>query len=122
MTTATHSLYISQQKPIYKYFKVLAQYIPKLIWKILTLTKRANMSLRETMNQMNRLLADLAKDLGKSSNGNKSAAQRVRTGTIKLEKIAKLFRKESVASENSGHLKRKSKSRKKNVKKSRKSR
>ncbi len=80
------------------------------------------MSLRETMNQMNRLLADLAKDLGKSSNGNKSAAQRVRTGTIKLEKIAKLFRKESVASENSGHLKRKSKSRKKNVKKSRKSR
>ncbi len=83
---------------------------------------RAIMSLRDTMNQMNRLLADLAKDLGKAGNGNKSAAQRVRTGTIRLQRVAKLFRKESVAAENSGQLKRKSKSRKKNVKKSRKSR
>jgi hypothetical protein len=121
-TTTTHSLYISQQKLIHKYFKVLAQYIPKLILKILTLTMRAIMSLRDTMNQMNRLLADLAKDLGKAGNGNKSAAQRVRTGTIRLQRVAKLFRKESVAAENSGQLKRKSKSRKKNVKKSRKSR
>lgn len=80
------------------------------------------MSLRETMNSMNHLLAAVTKDLGKVCNGNKSAAQRVRTGTIKLEKIAKLFRKESVAAEKSGQLKRKSKSRKKIVKKLRKKR
>jgi len=78
------------------------------------------MSLRETMNQMNHLLAAVTKDLMKVSNGNKLAAQRVRTGTVKLEKIAKVFRKESVAAEKSGQLKRKAKSRKKAVKKSRK--
>lgn len=78
------------------------------------------MSLRETMNHLNHLLAAVTKDLMKVSNGNKSAAQRVRTGTIKMEKIAKLFRKESVAAEKSGQLKRKSKSRKKAVKKPRK--
>jgi len=78
------------------------------------------MSLRDTMNQMNHLLVALTKDLTKVSNGNKSASQRVRTGTIKLAKIAKVFRKESVAAEKGGQLKKKSKSRKKTVKKSRK--
>ena len=80
------------------------------------------MSLRDTMNQMNHLLAAVTKDLAKVCNGNKAAAQRVRTGTIKLEKTAKLFRKESVAAEKSGQLKRKSKIRKKAGKKSRKKR
>jgi len=80
------------------------------------------MSLRDTMNHMNHLLAAVMKDLAKVSNGNKAAAQRVRTGTIKLEKVAKLFRKESVAAEKSGHLKRKHKVHKKAGKKSRKKR
>jgi hypothetical protein len=80
------------------------------------------MSLRDTMNQMNHLLAAVAKDLGKVCNGNKSAAQRVRTGTIKLEKISKIFRKESVAAEKSGQLKKKPKTHKKIVNKSRKKR
>jgi hypothetical protein len=80
------------------------------------------MSLRETMNHMNQLLAAVTKDLTKVCNGNKAAAQRVRTGTIKLEKVSKLFRKESVAAEKSGQLKRKPKVRKKAAKKSRKRR
>ncbi len=65
------------------------------------------MSLNETMNQMNHLLTALAKDLNKVQRGNKAAAQRVRVGTIKLERISKLFRKESVVAERSGKLKKK---------------
>jgi len=68
------------------------------------------MALKETMHQLDGLLAGVAKDLTKVSRGNKSAAQRVRVGTIKLERIAKLFRKESVAAEKGGRL-RKPKSR-----------
>jgi hypothetical protein len=79
------------------------------------------MSLRDTMNHLNQLLSAVTKDLAKVCNGNKAAAQRVRTGTIKLEKVAKLFRKESVAAEKSGHLRRKPKAKKK-AKKSRKKR
>lgn len=70
-------------------------------------SRRSQMSLRDTMNRMNHLLAAVTKDLSKVSRGNKAAAQRVRTGTIKLEKISKVFRKESVAAEKSGKLKRK---------------
>jgi hypothetical protein len=79
------------------------------------------MSLRDTMNHMQHLLGAVSKDLGKVERGNKAAAQRVRTGTIKLEKVAKLFRKESVAAEKNGQLKKKSNS-KKASKKSRKKR
>lgn len=66
------------------------------------------MSLKDTMNHLNNLLASVAKDLMKVHRGNKAAAQRVRVGTIKLERAAKLFRKESVAAEKGGKLKRKS--------------
>jgi len=38
------------------------------------------------------------KDLIKAEKGNKTAAQRVRTGTIKFEKVAKKYRKESMKS------------------------
>lgn len=65
------------------------------------------MALADTINHLNQLLHALIKDLTKVSRGNKTAAQRVRTGTIKLEKIAKLFRKESVHAEKSGRLKKK---------------
>ncbi|WP_068469127.1 histone [Candidatus Protochlamydia phocaeensis] len=57
------------------------------------------MSLKDTFKQMRELLANITQDLEKSENGNKAASQRVRTGTVKLEKIAKLFRKESISSE-----------------------
>ena len=67
----------------------------------------SEMSLNETMNQLSALLMTVTKDLGKVHRGNKAAAQRVRVGTIKLEKIAKRFRKESVDAEKSGKMKRK---------------
>ncbi len=57
------------------------------------------MGLKETMNNMRKLLAEINVDLEKAANGNKAASQRVRVHTIDLEKIAKLYRKESVASE-----------------------
>jgi hypothetical protein len=57
------------------------------------------MSLKDTYKQLRELLANITLDLEKSENGNKAASQRVRTGTVRLEKIAKLFRKESIASE-----------------------
>ncbi len=65
------------------------------------------MSLKDTMNHLQHLIASVAKDLSKVHRGNKAAAQRVRVGTIQLGRAAKLFRKESVAAEKSGKLKRK---------------
>ena len=55
------------------------------------------MALKDTIATMKKLLNEVLSDLDKSTNGNKAASQRVRTGTIKFEKIAKLYRKESVA-------------------------
>ena len=66
-----------------------------------------SMALNDTVLQLNSLLAEVVEDLGKVNRGNKSAAQRVRVGTIDLEKIAKRFRKESVAAEKSGRFKKK---------------
>lgn len=70
------------------------------------------MALSETINNLNHILELLSKDLPKVYRGNKSAAQRIRTGTVKLEKIAKLFRKESVWAEKSGKFKKKNKKKK----------
>jgi hypothetical protein len=57
------------------------------------------MSLHETVKEMRELLAAISIDLEKASGGNKAASQRVRTGTIKLEKSAKRYRKESIKAE-----------------------
>jgi hypothetical protein len=57
------------------------------------------MGLKETVNHMRKLLAEINIDLEKSVNGNKAASQRVRVHTIDLEKVAKLYRKESVQAE-----------------------
>ncbi len=54
------------------------------------------MSLKTTAAQLKRLLSQLHTDLEKAEGGNRSACQRVRTGTIYLAKIAKIFRKESI--------------------------
>ena len=48
---------------------------------------------------MKDLLSHITQDLEKAEGGNKAASQRVRTGTVKLEKIAKLYRKESIKNE-----------------------
>lgn len=65
------------------------------------------MSFTDTMGKLEYLLNDLTKDLLKVGKGNKAAAQRVRVGTIRLEKVGKLFRKESVAAEKGGRLSKK---------------
>lgn len=67
------------------------------------------MALNNTINTMNLLLAAITKDLTKAVRGNKAASQRVRTGTIKLEKVAKVYRKESITAEKSGKVKKKPK-------------
>ncbi len=55
------------------------------------------MALKNTVKDVHHLLARITHDLQKSEKGNKAAAQRVRTSTIKLEKLAKVYRKESIA-------------------------
>ena len=68
------------------------------------------MALKDTIKQMHNLLAALSKDLIKAERKkNKAASQRVRTGSIKFAKIAKRFRKESVAEEKRGGYKKKKK-------------
>lgn len=63
------------------------------------------MALKETTNQLQELLECVTKDLEKGARGNKAASQRVRTGTVKFEKIAKLYRKQSVAHEKTAKAK-----------------
>lgn len=65
------------------------------------------MSLKDTCKNLRTLLVNVTSDLDKAEAGNKAASQRVRTGTIKMEKLAKLFRKESIKSEKTGGLKKK---------------
>lgn len=82
------------------------------------------MSLVDTVNQLEHYFTTLLKDLIKVRKGNKAAAQRVRTGTIKLEKTAYLYRKESILSEKSAKadLKTDHKPKKKKVKSKKKKR
>lgn len=64
------------------------------------------MALKNTVKDVHHLLARITHDLQKAERGNKAASQRVRTGTIKLEKLAKLYRKESIAEERKSKGKR----------------
>ncbi|NCF71079.1 MAG: histone [Chlamydiales bacterium] len=64
------------------------------------------MALNNTVKQMRELLSNITEDLEKAVNGNKAAAQRVRTGSIRFEKVAKQYRKESIASEKRGTSKK----------------
>jgi hypothetical protein len=57
------------------------------------------------------MLGLISKDLNKAEKGNKAAAQRVRTGSIKFAKVAKIYRKESI------YAKAKAKSAKKSTRK-----
>lgn len=65
------------------------------------------MALNNTVSHLKDLLNRITHDIGKAEGGNKAAAQRVRTMTVKLEKTAKTYRKESIANEKStkGHKK-----------------
>ena len=64
------------------------------------------MGLNDTIKRMRELLGGISVDLEKSVGGNKAASQRVRTSTIRLEKVAKNYRKESISSEKSGGSKK----------------
>ncbi|MCH9631550.1 MAG: Histone H1-like protein Hc1 [Chlamydiia bacterium] len=66
---------------------------------ITTITGDGSMALKDTTSQLNELLENVAQDLEKGTRGNKAASQRVRTGTIRLEKLAKLYRKQSILNE-----------------------
>jgi Histone H1-like protein Hc1 len=60
-----------------------------------------SMALKDTTKHLRELLSQITHDLEKAENLNKAASQRVRTGTVKLEKIAKLYRKESIKNDKS---------------------
>ena len=75
------------------------------------------MPLKDTVTMLNKLLNSVSSDLVKAVRGNKAASQRVRTGTIKLEKVAKKYRKESISSEKKGGKKPKKAAKKKAPKK-----
>ena len=60
------------------------------------------MALKDTCKTLKSLIEGIQHDLQKAEEGNKAAAQRVRTSSIKLEKIAKLYRKESIKEEKKG--------------------
>ncbi len=64
------------------------------------------MSLQDTIDDMHALFQDLIEDLEKAVKGNKTAAQRVRTGTIQLEKLGKIYRKQSMQEEKKQLLKK----------------
>jgi len=64
------------------------------------------MTFESTAKTMSKLLSALTLDLEKAVHGNKAASQRVRTGTIKLEKAAKKYRKLSIKAEKSGVFKK----------------
>lgn len=57
------------------------------------------MGLKETTNHMKKLIEEIMHDLEKAVEGNKTAAQRVRTNSIKFAKVSKVYRKESIAQE-----------------------
>lgn len=57
------------------------------------------MSLNEAVKEMRELLNAITIDLDKAETGNKAAAQRVRTGTVRMEKLAKVYRKQSIQRE-----------------------
>ena len=64
------------------------------------------MALKDTCKTLKSLLETIHSDLDKAEAGNKAAAQRVRTLSIKFEKTAKLYRKESIKADKSGLMKK----------------
>lgn len=63
------------------------------------------MPLKDTIESLDEILNSLSGDLKKVNRGNRAAAQRVRVGTVALARVAKKFRKESVAAEKRGKTK-----------------
>lgn len=70
------------------------------------------MALKTTVDHLKKILLEISHDLEKAGRGNKAAAQRVRTNTIKFAKSAKQYRKESIADGRKGGKKKKTTKRK----------
>lgn len=70
------------------------------------MSSKYTISLKDTIAEMYRLLDKIKLNLHKTERGNKTAAQRTRTLTIQFAKYSKVFRKESVAAEKKGLLKK----------------
>jgi hypothetical protein len=64
------------------------------------------MALKTTVEHLKKLLLEISHDLEKAGRGNKAAAQRVRTHTIKFAKVAKQYRKESISEGRKGGKKK----------------
>ncbi len=75
------------------------------------------MGLKDTIKSMYKMLEQMCHDLKKSEKGNKAASQRVRTKSIKLSKVSKQYRKESVLEEKNTKKKKPAKRTKKSTKK-----
>ena len=71
------------------------------------------MSFMETTEELAILLQTVLEDVPKVLKGNKTAAQRIRTKTVKIAKVSKIWRKESL------ELEKKKPTRKKKEKKKR---
>lgn len=71
------------------------------------------MGLKETVIHLRQILTNMHRDLDKAGRGNCTAAQRVRTNSIKFAKIAKTYRKESMAEQKKANATKKTKKRKK---------
>lgn len=57
---------------------------------------KSTISLYQIYEELEGLLFQIKTDLNKAFSGNKSAAQRVRTGSIHFEQVAKMYRKLSI--------------------------
>jgi hypothetical protein len=71
------------------------------------------MSFIQTTEELAELLAQLLEDVPKAMKGNKTAAQRIRTKSVKFSKLAKIWRKESLDQERKKSQKKKKSSTKK---------
>ena len=71
------------------------------------------MSFIQTTEELAELLAQLLEDVPKAMKGNKTAAQRIRTNSVKFSKLAKIWRKESLDQERKKSQKKKKSSTKK---------
>ena len=69
------------------------------------------MTFMQTTEALVHLLTEVLEDVPKVLRGNKTVAQRIRTGTVEIAKIAKVWRRESLDQERKKLKKRRKKPR-----------
>lgn len=73
------------------------------------------MSFLQTTEELVELLQTILEDVPKMLKGNKTAAQRIRTKTVKIAKISKVWRKESLDQERKKVIRKKKEKKKRRV-------